>query len=62
MAQEGLTITKGDANTVIITINDVTKDLGVSGSGKSLIIASTFGTEKIDGISYNVNVYVPRPK
>ena len=52
---KGMTIEK-KGNSILITVSDVTKNFGPSVSGKTLIIATTSGAEKIDGISVNLNV------
>ena len=59
MATKGMTIEK-KGNSILITVPDVTKNFGPSTSGKTLIIATTSGAEKIDGISVNLNVYVAK--
>ena len=56
---KGMTIEK-KGNSILITVTDVTKNFGPSVSGKTLIIATTSGAEKIDGISINLNVYVAK--
>ena len=43
-------------NDLIIKV-DITKDFGPSKSGKTVIIASTEGNEKLDGMMIGVNVY-----
>lgn len=46
--------------TVVITIKDHTKDLGLSSSGKSHIVATTSGNVQIndtDGLTIGLNAY-----
>ncbi len=52
---------KVQGDKLVITI-DLTKDFGLSGSGKSIIIASTEGNVSVPGreeIKIGVNVYRP---
>jgi len=47
-------------NTVVITIKDHTKDRGLSGSGKSKIVATTSGNVQVDGaegLVIGINAY-----
>lgn len=52
-------------NTLTITV-DLAKDIGPSGSGKSIMIASSQGGQSIpglpDGFKINLNVYKSNPK
>lgn len=52
---------KVQGDKLVITI-DLTKDFGLSGSGKSIIIASTEGNVSVPGreeIKIGINVYRP---
>lgn len=47
-------------NSIVITIADYTKDFGLSGSGKSKIVATTSGNvpvEGTNGIVIGINAY-----
>ncbi len=47
-------------NSIVITIKDYTKDQGLSGSGKSKIIATTSGNKEVEGtngVVVGLNVY-----
>ena len=55
---------KVQGDKLVITI-DLTKSFGLSGSGKSVIIASTEGNVSVSGredIKIGVNVYRPQSK
>lgn len=50
-----------EGNTLTITI-DLSKNFGLSGSGKSVIIASTEGNQPVPGrseIKVGLNIYTP---
>lgn len=47
---------KIDGNKLTLTI-DLSKDQGRSKSGKTLIVATSHGAEKINGVMVNLNVY-----
>ena len=48
--------TKIDGNKLTLTV-DLSKDQGRSKSGKTLIVATSHGAEKINGVMVNLNVY-----
>ena len=43
-------------NILTITV-DVSKDFGLSKSGKTIIIATTGGNQEIEGVTIGLNVY-----
>ncbi|PLX25972.1 MAG: hypothetical protein C0600_11455 [Ignavibacteria bacterium] len=55
---------KLDGNVLTITV-DLSKDYGLSSSGKSVIIASTEGNQSVEGkeeVKIGLNIYRKAPK
>ena len=60
MAQPSGYTVKQTGNKLVITVANMTKDVGLSGSGKNNLIATTRGAVDLGaGVKLNMNIYSP---